>query len=60
MADRHLYDSGLEEFFAGTYFPKTTRGNMIGFWELLLVIHEKWVSDRALLLKNAENIIGHT
>ncbi len=46
-------------FFAGTYFPKTARGNMIGFRELLLAIHEKWESDRALLLQNAENIIGH-
>ena len=36
-------------FFAGTYFPKTARGNMIGFRELLLAIHEKWVSDRVLL-----------
>lgn len=30
-------------FFAGTYFPKTSRGGMIGFRELLLAIHEKWV-----------------
>lgn len=46
-------------FFAGTYFPRTARGGMIGFRELLLAIHEKWVSDRAMLLRNAEKIIRH-
>ncbi|MBQ9989313.1 MAG: thioredoxin domain-containing protein [Clostridia bacterium] len=44
-------------FFAGTYFPKTSRGGMIGFRELLLAIHEKWVSDRDLLLKQSDAII---
>ena len=46
-------------FFAGTYFPKTSRGRMIGFRELLLVIHEKWVSDRDMLLKQSDEIIKH-
>ena len=44
-------------FFAGTYFPKTSRGGMIGFRELLLMIHEKWVHDRDMLLKQSDNII---
>ena len=46
-------------FFAGTYFPKTSRGGMIGFRELLLAIHEKWVSDRDMLLRDSEKIIEH-
>ncbi len=46
-------------FFAGTYFPKTSRGGMIGFRELLLAIHEKWVSDRDMLLRDSEKIIKH-
>ncbi len=46
-------------FFAGTYFPKTSRGSMIGFKELLLAIHDKWVSDRSFLLTQAEGIIEH-
>ena len=46
-------------FFAGTYFPKTSRGGMIGFRELLLTIHEKWVSDRDMLLKQSEEIMKH-
>ena len=46
-------------FFAGTYFPKTSRGGMVGFRELLLAIHEKWVSDRDMLMRQAEKIIKH-
>ena len=46
-------------FFAGTYFPKNTRGGMIGFRDLLIAIHEKWVSDRTMLLKQSDAIIRH-
>lgn len=46
-------------FFAGTYFPKTARGGMIGMRELLLVIHEKWEHDRAVLLKQSDEIVAH-
>ncbi len=46
-------------FFAGTYFPKISRSGMIGFRELLLAIHEKWVFDRDMLLKQSDEIIKH-
>ncbi len=46
-------------FFAGTYFPKTSRGVMIGFKELLLSIHDKWEKDRNLLLKQSNDIVEH-
>ncbi|MBR3998994.1 MAG: thioredoxin domain-containing protein, partial [Clostridia bacterium] len=46
-------------FFAGTYFPKSTRGGMIGFRDLLIAIHEKWISDRTMLLKQSDEIIRH-
>ena len=46
-------------FFAGTYFPKTSRGGMIGFRELLFTIHEKWISDRHTLLQESDKIIKH-
>lgn len=46
-------------FFAGTYFPKNSRGGMIGFRNLLLFMHEKWVSDRDMLLQQANEIIRH-
>ncbi len=46
-------------FFAGTYFPKTSRGGMIGLRELLFAIHEKWVSDRDMLLRDSDKIIKY-
>ncbi len=46
-------------FFAGTYFPKTSRGGMIGLRELLLAIHERWESDRQSLLQQSARIIKH-
>ena len=45
-------------FFAGTYFPKTSRGGMIGFRELLLAIQAKWITDRAELTRSAEDIVA--
>lgn len=46
-------------FFAGTYFPKTSRGGMIGFKELLMAISEVWANDRASLLEQSDKIINH-
>ncbi len=46
-------------FFAGTYFPKTSRGRMIGFKELLLSIQDKWENDRNFLLRRSDDIIEH-
>lgn len=46
-------------FFAGTYFPRHTKGRMVGLRDLLNLIHEKWSNDRALLLDQAEQIIAH-
>lgn len=46
-------------FFAGTYFPRTTRGGRIGFRELLITIHEKWQQDREALLQQSERIVEH-
>lgn len=45
-------------FFAGTYFPKTVRYGQIGLKELLLGISEKWQTDRAALVKSADDIIS--
>lgn len=46
-------------FFAGTYFPKITRGGMIGFRELILKIHEIWEGSREALLQQSEYIMEH-
>ncbi len=45
-------------FFAGTYFPKTTRRGMTGFEDILTLIHEKWETDREGLLRAAESIVA--
>lgn len=46
-------------FFAGTYFPKTSRGGMIGMRELLSAIHNKWETNRDALLRQADEITVH-
>ncbi|MFA5562315.1 MAG: thioredoxin domain-containing protein [Eubacteriales bacterium] len=46
-------------FFAGTYFPKTGRGGMMGLRELLLTIAARWERDRASLLQSAEQIVAY-
>lgn len=45
-------------FFAGTYFPKTAGYGQIGLIELLLMIHEKWETNREVLLRSADEIIS--
>ncbi len=44
-------------FFAGTYFPKTTRGAMIGLKELLVTIYDNWQNDRESLLRQSDKIL---
>ncbi len=46
-------------FFAGTYFPKISRGGMIGFRELLIAINEAWKNNRASLFEQSDKIINH-
>ncbi len=46
-------------FFAGTYFPKTSRGSMVGFKDLLIAIKEAWQKNRVLLIEQSEKIINH-
>nr|MDD6335264.1 thioredoxin domain-containing protein [bacterium] len=45
-------------FFAGTYFPKSGRGGMIGLRELLMLIAEQWNIDRAALLEQADEMVA--
>lgn len=46
-------------FFAGTFFPKTARYGQIGLTELLLIIHEKWMTDRSTLLKPIDEVLSY-
>ena len=50
--------AGQKPFFAGTYFPKTTRYGAVGFKELLLAIHQKWESDRTSLLQSGDEVMN--
>ena len=43
-------------FFAGTYIPPVRKYNMMGFLELIEVIHEKWNRSPEEIVKNAEEI----
>lgn len=45
-------------FFAGTYFPKTSRREMIGMRELLISIQDAWIHDRKALIEQSDRIIG--
>ncbi len=46
-------------FFAGTYFPPSSRYGMLSFSELLNAIINQWNSNQADILKSAEEIISH-
>ena len=43
-------------FFAGTYFPKSSRMGMVGFSELLARISRLWGSDRERILQDSDKI----
>jgi uncharacterized protein YyaL (SSP411 family) len=43
-------------FFAGTYFPKSSRIGMPGFMDVLRQIADMWQNDRARILKSSEEI----
>lgn len=45
-------------FFAGTYFPKSAKYGRLGLKELLIGISRKWQTDRAALIKSADDIIS--
>lgn len=43
-------------FFAGTYFPKQSYRERIGFLDLLRLVADKWENDRSGLLNQADHI----
>lgn len=45
-----------QPFFAGTYFPKKARFGSAGLKDLLLAIDDKWKTDRAALLRPAQEV----
>jgi len=49
--------STLEPFYAFGYIPKETRGNILGFGELLDTVLEKCKLERETLVKNGKEIL---
>lgn len=46
-------------FFAGTYFPKTSKYGTVGFIDLLRALSERWKTDRTALMDSAGQIVAH-
>lgn len=46
-------------FFAGTYYPPTSRAGMTGFRDLLLAIADKWKNHQPELSESANHILAH-
>jgi len=46
-------------FFAGTYYPKHTRGNRIGMMELIPKLKSAWENQRDEIYKSAEEITNN-
>lgn len=44
-------------FFAGTYFPKYTRGRMIGLIDLLERVKDTWIKDKENLIEESNYIL---
>ena len=46
-------------FFAGTYFPRDSRGGMMGLMDLAAKAGELWQKDRSRVLQSGEAITDH-
>lgn len=46
-----------EPFFAGTYFPKTSRYGRAGLMDILTHIHKKWEEDRERVIKAGKDVV---
>lgn len=51
-----VMDAQRRPFFAGTYFPRTTQGNRLGFLDLMRRLSEVWAQDRDRVIESATEI----
>ncbi len=51
-----VMDADRRPFFAGTYFPRHSVGNRLGFLDLMTRLHDVWTSDRNRVLETAGEI----
>ncbi|MDR3592577.1 MAG: thioredoxin domain-containing protein [Negativicutes bacterium] len=52
-----ILSADKKPFFAGTYFPKTSRWGRPGLMEILAAVRNKWVEDKADILQHTERIM---
>lgn len=52
-----VMDADRRPFFAGTYFPKHSSPQRLGFRDLMERLHDVWSSDRPRVLETASNIM---
>lgn len=46
-----------EPFFAGTYFPRTSRYGRAGIMDILTQIHNKWEEDRERVIRAGQEVV---
>lgn len=51
-----LMDADQRPFFAGTYFPRESRGGRLGLLDLLARLHDAWKNERARVNESAREI----
>ena len=54
-----MMTSDRKPFYAGTYFPKNTRGGYPGIIETLQHINDTWLNEKRLLLESSDKIMMH-
>lgn len=54
-----IMTSDKKPFFAGTYFPKTSRSGRPGLTEILSAVTQRWREDRGALLRSGEEITAY-
>lgn len=52
-----MMDAQQRPFFAGTYFPKRSQHNRLGFLDLLMRLNDVWINDRQRITASARDTV---
>ena len=47
-----------EPFFAGTYFPKTSRYGRVGIMDILSQVHDKWEEEQEMVINTGKQVVA--
>ena len=47
-----------EPFFAGTYFPKTSRYGRVGIMDILSQVHDKWEEEQEMVINTGKDVVA--